>query len=203
MVEQPGDDPRPVMSFMGSIADHPRTGQLLDHPHQRAHPPDHPRRAASFAAVFRADRGRRPALLPVASRTRWCASPRRPATRSSSSPKAWTVTEIYPNGISTSLPFDVQLDLVRSITRLRAGAHHPPGYAIEYDYFDPRGLKPSLETKAVAGLFFAGPDQRHHRLRGSRAQGLLAGVNAARFVQERAAGRRAATRPTWACWSTT
>ena len=102
-------------------------------------------------------------------------------------PEGLDVVEIYPNGISTSLPFDVQLDLVRSIRGFEQAHITRAGYAIEYDFFDPRGLKSSLETKAVAGLFFAGQINGTTGYEEAAAQGLIAGLNAARFVQQREA----------------
>src|SRR4030095_815647 len=97
-------------------------------------------------------------------------------------PEGLTTNEIYPNGISTSLPFDVQLALVRSMQGCENAHILRPGYSIEYDYFDPRGLKASLETKAIAGLFFAGQINGTTGYEEAAAQGILAGINAARFV---------------------
>ncbi|MGH8649624.1 MAG: FAD-dependent oxidoreductase, partial [Burkholderiales bacterium] len=100
-------------------------------------------------------------------------------------PEGLTVTEFYPNGISTSLPYDAQHALVRSIRGLEHAHITRPGYAIEYDYFDPRGLKRSLETRAIGGLFFAGQINGTTGYEEAAAQGLLAGINAALLVQER------------------
>ena len=186
MEEQPGDDPRPVMSFMGSRADHPRQVSCwITHTSERTH--EIIRGALDRSPLYT---GQIEGIGP-----RYCPSIEDKVVRFAEKashqifvePEGLDVVEIYPNGISTSLPFDVQLDLVRSIRGFERAHITRAGYAIEYDFFDPRGLKASLETKMVNGLFFAGQINGTTGYEEAAAQGLLAGVSAARFVQDKVA----------------
>jgi tRNA uridine 5-carboxymethylaminomethyl modification enzyme len=185
--EQPGDaDPVPVFSFLGTPDQHPR--QLpcwITHTHQGTHD------------LIRANLDRSPMYSGVIEGVgpRYCPSiedkVHRFADKASHQvflePEGLTTHEFYPNGISTSLPFDVQLQIVRSLPGLEQAHILRPGYAIEYDYFDPRGLKASLETRAIGGLFFAGQINGTTGYEEAAAQGLLAGINAARHTQGRGA----------------
>ncbi|HEX7219976.1 MAG TPA: tRNA uridine-5-carboxymethylaminomethyl(34) synthesis enzyme MnmG [Burkholderiales bacterium] len=183
--EQPGDTPEPVFSFLGDRALHPR--QLpcwITHTNERTH------------EIIRAGLDRSPMFTGVIEGVgpRYCPSIEDKIHRFAGKsghqiflePEGLTSNEIYPNGISTSLPFDVQIELVHSIRGLESAHLVRPGYAIEYDYFDPRNLKSSLETKSIAALFFAGQINGTTGYEEAAAQGLLAGLNAARLAQDRA-----------------
>ena len=182
MVEQPGDDPAPAFSFLGDAAQHPR--QLpcwITQTNLRTHD------------IIRGGLDRSPLYTGVIEGVgpRYCPSIEDKIMRFSGKdshqifvePEGLNTHEIYPNGISTSLPFDVQVDLVRSIRGFEHAHITRPGYAIEYDYFDPLGLKSSLETKAIQGLFFAGQINGTTGYEEAAAQGILAGINAGLSAQ--------------------
>lgn len=182
MQEQPGDTPTPVFSFMGDAREHPtQIPCYITHTNEQTH------------EVIRANLDRSPMYSGVIEGIgpRYCPSIEdkvvRFAEKSSHQifvePEGLQSLEIYPNGISTSLPFDVQLALVQSIKGFEHAHITRPGYAIEYDFFDPRDLKASLETKHIAGLFFAGQINGTTGYEEAAAQGLIAGLNAARLAK--------------------
>ncbi|MDY0148132.1 MAG: tRNA uridine-5-carboxymethylaminomethyl(34) synthesis enzyme MnmG, partial [Halothiobacillus sp.] len=181
MQVQPGDTPEPVFSFMGSVKDHPQqVNCYITHTNERTH------------EIIRGGLDRSPMFTGVIEGVgpRYCPSIEdkihRFADKDSHQvfvePEGLTTNEIYPNGISTSLPFDIQLAYVRSIRGFERAVITRPGYAIEYDFFDPRGLKPTLETRAIEGLFFAGQINGTTGYEEAGAQGLMAGANAAAQV---------------------
>ena len=182
MQEQPGDAPTPVFSFMGKQSDHPQQIPCyITYTNEKTHD------------VIRKNLHRSPMYSGVIEGIgpRYCPSIEDKIVRFADKdkhqifvePEGLTSYELYPNGISTSLPFDVQLEIVQSITGFENAHICRPGYAIEYDFFDPRDLKQSLETKFIDGLFFAGQINGTTGYEEAGAQGLIAGMNAALQVQ--------------------
>jgi len=186
MEAQPGDNIAPVMSYMGNREMHPRQIEcFITHTNERTHD------------IIRSGMDRSPMYTGVIEGVgpRYCPSIEDKIVRFADKnshqifiePEGLTTHELYPNGISTSLPFDVQIDLVRSMKGMENAHIIRPGYAIEYDYFNPQDLKYSLETKHMPGLFFAGQINGTTGYEEAGAQGLLAGINAARLAQDKEA----------------
>lgn len=186
LARQDGDTPLPVFSLLGKPEDHPRQVPCyITHTNEQTHD------------IIRSGLHRSPLYAGVIEGLgpRYCPSIEDKIVRFADKtshqifiePEGLTTHEIYPNGISTSLPFDLQVALVRSIKGLEHCHITRPGYAIEYDFFDPRDLKPSLETKAIQGLFFAGQINGTTGYEEAAAQGLIAGLNAARLAQDQPA----------------
>jgi len=184
MEEQWGDDPLPVMSYLGTVEEHPRqTCCFITHTNEQTHD------------IIRSGFDRSPMFTGVIEGTgpRYCPSiedkvsryPDKNSHQIFVEPEGLDTFELYPNGISTSLPFDIQLQAVRSIRGFENAHITRPGYAIEYDYFNPQDLKHSLETKHMPGLFFAGQINGTTGYEEAGAQGLLAGLNAALLSQEK------------------
>ena len=182
LLEQPGDMPTPVFSYLGNVQQHPRQISCwITHTNERTH------------EIIRSGLARSPLYAGVIEGVgpRYCPSVEDKVMRFADKashqlflePEGLQAGEVYPNGISTSLPFDVQFNLVRSIRGLESAQITRPGYAIEYDFFDPRDLLYSLENRYIQGLFFAGQINGTTGYEEAAAQGLLAGINAALHVQ--------------------
>ncbi|ELI6422494.1 tRNA uridine-5-carboxymethylaminomethyl(34) synthesis enzyme MnmG [Aeromonas veronii] len=184
MQEQHGDDPRPVFSFIGDASQHPRQVPCyVTHTNERTH------------EVIRNNLDRSPMYAGVIEGIgpRYCPSIEDKITRFADKtahqifvePEGLTTHELYPNGISTSLPFDVQVQIVRSVRGFENAHITRPGYAIEYDFFDPRDLKANMESKCIPNLFFAGQINGTTGYEEAAAQGLMAGLNAALRAQDK------------------
>ena len=182
--KQHGDDPTPVFSFLGNRSEHPRQIPCyITHTNEKTHDiiRDNLERSPMYSGLIE---GVGP---------RYCPSIEDKVMRFADKnshqifvePEGLTTNEVYPNGISTSLPFDVQIDFIRSMKGFENAFVTRPGYAIEYDYFDPRDLKSTLESKYIAGLFFAGQINGTTGYEEAAAQGLLAGINAGLMVQNK------------------
>lgn len=183
MEKQEGDTPTPVFSFLGDVSEHPpQTACYITHTNQTTH--DFIQEGLSESPMYTG--------VIEGTGPRYCPSIEDKIVRFADKtshqifvePEGLNTHELYPNGISTSLPFAVQLEFVRSIRGFENAHITRPGYAIEYDYFDPRNLRPSLETKSIRGLFFAGQINGTTGYEEAGAQGLIAGLNAARLTQE-------------------
>ena len=184
LAQQHGDNPMPVFSFMGNASQHPQQVPCyITHTNEKTHD------------VIRNNLDRSPMYAGVIEGIgpRYCPSIEDKVMRFADrnqhqiflEPEGLTSNEIYPNGISTSLPFDVQMQIVRSMQGMENAKIVRPGYAIEYDFFDPRDLKPTLESKFIQGLFFAGQINGTTGYEEAAAQGLLAGLNAARLSADK------------------
>ncbi len=183
LIPQPGDTPIPVFSYLGKAEDHPeQVSCFITHTNEKTH------------EIIKLGLKDSPLYTGVIEGVgpRYCPSIEDKVVRFAEKnshqiflePEGLDTHEIYPNGISTSLPYEVQVELVHSMKGLENAHIIRPGYAIEYDFFDPRDLKPSLETKAISGLFFAGQINGTTGYEEAAAQGLIAGLNAARLVRD-------------------